>query len=259
MGGGFPSLDPEALDDEDLKEVKETLQHVTNVLLHTRVTLYAVDPTSLAPGMTEITDASQMAFVLAAGDSLAHNSDPLNATEDFDQLGPVTGGRVVRGRNDIARQIAASVDLGDRFYTLSYTPSSSSDAAVQYRRIRVDCLRRVLSATRAGYYSGQTAQEKSAATVTYDLTTAAESSIPLTDSALPSNPIPHPTRPPKLHRPCRRRQPHLEAQARRQRHRLGLYHGRLARRQAQDARPHATGYDRHRPARRRPPRCCPHR
>jgi len=184
-------------DDEDRQVVKDTLQHVTDVLLDTRVTLYAVDPTSLAPGMTEITDASQMAFVLAAGDSLAHNSDPLNASEDFDRLGPLTGGRVVRGRNDIARQIAASVDLGDRFYTLSYTPSSSSDAAVQYRRIRVDCLRPGLTAaTRAGYYSGQTAQEKSAATATYDLTTAAESSIPLNGLSVAVEPDTSPNAPP---------------------------------------------------------------
>ncbi len=197
VGGGFPSLDPEAVDDEDRQVVKDTLQHVTDVLLDTRVTLYAVDPTSLAPGMTEITDASQMAFVLAAGDSLAHNSDPLNASEDFDRLGPLTGGRVVRGRNDIARQIAASVDLGDRFYTLSYTPSSSSDAAVQYRRIRVDCLRPGLTAaTRAGYYSGQTAQEKSAATATYDLTTAAESSIPLNGLSVAVEPDTSPNAPP---------------------------------------------------------------
>src|ERR1039457_5341462 len=71
VGGGFPSLDPESIDGDDLQEVKDTLQHVTDVLLDTRVTLYAVDPTSLALGMTEITDASQMAFVLAAGASLA--------------------------------------------------------------------------------------------------------------------------------------------------------------------------------------------
>jgi VWFA-related protein len=180
VGGGFPSLDPESLDGDDLQEVKDTLHHVTNVLLDTRITLYAVDPTSLAPGMTEITDASQMAFVLAAGDSLAGSSGPFNASEDFNLLGPVTGGRVVRGMNDIAHQIASSVDLGNRFYTISYTPSSSSEDAAEYRKIRVVCLRPGLTATtRSGYYSGQTQQEKSTAAATYDLTAAADSAIPL--------------------------------------------------------------------------------
>lgn len=197
VGGGFPSLDPESIDGDDLQEVKDTLQHVTDVLLDTRVTLYAVDPTSLALGMTEITDASQMAFVLAAGDSLASNSDPFNSSDDFDQLGPVTGGRVVRGRNDIAEQIASSVDLGNRFYTLSYTPSSTSDAAAAYRKIRVVCLRPGLTATtRSGYYSGQTQQEKSAATAAYDLTTAAQGTIPLNGVRVTVEPDNSPNAPP---------------------------------------------------------------
>ena len=197
VGGGFPSLDPESIDGDDLQEVKDTLQHVTDVLLDTRVTLYAVDPTSLALGMTEITDASQMAFVLAAGDSLASNSDPFNSSDDFDQLGPVTGGRVVRGRNDIAQQIDSSVDLGNRFYTISYTPSSTSDAAAAYRRIRVVCLRPGLTATtRSGYYSGQTQQEKSAATAAYDLTTAAQGTIPLNGIRVTVEPDTSPNAPP---------------------------------------------------------------
>jgi len=180
VGGGFPTLDPEALDANDLQEVKDTLQHVTDVLLDTRVTLYAVDPTSTAPGMTEITDAAQMGFVQAGGDLSAGSADPFSASEDFDKLGPVTGGRVVRGLNDVAQQIASSVDLGSNFYTISYTPSSSSEAAAQYRKIRVVCLRAgVTATTRTGYYSGQTQQEKSTASAAYDLSTAAQGAMPL--------------------------------------------------------------------------------
>ncbi len=160
--------------------VKDTLQHVTDVLLATRITLYAIDPTSSAAGMTEITDSEQMAFVQAAGDSLSGNSDPFNASEDFDRLGPVTGGRVVRGMNDVAQQIASSVDLGASFYTVGYAPTSTSESAAAYRTIHVDCLRPGLTVTtRAGYYNEQVQQEKSADTAAYDLTTAAESRIPL--------------------------------------------------------------------------------
>ena len=180
VGGGFPTVDPQALDADDEQEIKDTLQHVTDVLLDTRITVYAVDPTSSAAGMTEITDATQMAFVLGAADSVGGNVDPFNASEDFDRLGPVTGGRVVRGMNDIAEQIASSVELGDSYYTISYTPSSTSEAAAQYRRIKVVCLRAGLTATtRSGYYSGQTQHEKSAAAAAYDLTTAAQSNMPL--------------------------------------------------------------------------------
>lgn len=197
VGGGFPSLDPEALDDDDRQEVKDTLQHVTDVLLDTRVTLYAVDPSNSAAGMAEVTDATQMAFVQATGDSVSGSTDPFNASEDFDQLGPVTGGRVVRSMNDVASQVAASVDLGNRFYTISYTPSSSNEAAAEYRRIRVVCLRPGLTATtRSGYYPGQTQQEKSAVTAAYDLTAAAQGSIPLNAVRVTIEPDKSPEAPP---------------------------------------------------------------
>jgi len=180
VGGGFPSLDPTMLDGDEAQEVKDTLQHVTDVLLDTRITVYAVDPTSLAPGMTEITDTTQLEMAEAGGNDIAGAFDPYNSSEDFDRLGPVTGGRVVRGRNDIAAQIASAIDLGAEFYTIGYSPTSTSEAAGMYRRIHVVCLRPGLTATtRNGYYTQQTQQEKSADTVAYDLSTAAESTIPL--------------------------------------------------------------------------------
>ena len=180
VGGGFPTINPTTIDGDDAQEVKDALQHVTDVLLDTHVTLYAVDPSSTAVGMTEITDSSQAEFLLNAGDALAGNFDPFGANDDFDRLGPVTGGRVVRGRNDIGKQIASSADLGAHYYTISYTPSSSSEAMSQYRKIRVVCLRPGLTATtRSGYYSGETQEEKATATAAYDLTTAAETALPL--------------------------------------------------------------------------------
>ena len=180
VGGGFPTIDPATIDRGDAQEVKDTLQHVTDVLQNTHITLYAIDPSSSSAGVTEITDSVQLEFAEATGDALSGNNDPFGASDDFDRLGPLTGGRVIRGKNDIVRQIAASVDLGANYYTLSYTPSSSSKAAAQFRKIRVVCLLPGLTATtRSGYYSGQTQQEKSAASAAYDLTTAAESPVPL--------------------------------------------------------------------------------
>ncbi|MFY9854059.1 MAG: VWA domain-containing protein, partial [Terracidiphilus sp.] len=180
VGGGFPTINPTTIDGNDAQEVKDALKHVTNVLLDTRVTLYAVDPSSTAAGMTEITDSSQAEFLLNAGDALASNFDPFDANDDFDRLGPVTGGRVVRGRNDIGQQIALSADLGAHYYTVAYTPDSSSEVAAQYRKIRVVCLRPDLTATtRTGYYSGEKQEEKTSASAAYDLTTAAETAMPL--------------------------------------------------------------------------------
>jgi hypothetical protein len=73
-----------------------------------------------------------------------------------------------------------SVELGKSFYTIGYTPSSSSEADVKYRHIRVDCKRAGLTLrTRDGYFVEETRQEKAAATISYDLSNAAESTVPL--------------------------------------------------------------------------------
>jgi hypothetical protein len=92
----------------------------------------------------------------------------------------VTGGRVIRARNDVSQLIDNSIELGASYYTVSYTPSSTAQTAAKYRKIKVVCLRPGLAATtRSGYYSGQTQQDKSAATAAYDLSTAAEGTLQL--------------------------------------------------------------------------------
>jgi VWFA-related protein len=181
VGQGFPSLDPTELETKDQDLVRDTIEHVTDVLLDTRVTLYAIDPTSSAAGMTEITDPTQLEFAQLAGDALTSNADPFASKMDFDRLGPVTGGRVLRGMNDIDKQIAISVDLGTKFYTIGYSPSNASSAARQYRNIHIVCLRPGLTVTtRNGYYTTPPASQRSRGTLIYDLNTAALSSIPLT-------------------------------------------------------------------------------
>jgi len=57
VGGGFPTVDPTSLESHDLQIVQDTIQHITDVLLSTRVTLYAIDPSSSAAGVVEITNA----------------------------------------------------------------------------------------------------------------------------------------------------------------------------------------------------------
>ena len=180
VGGGFPTIDPTQIDGDDALEVKHTLQHVTDLMLDTRITLYAVDPGSTAAGVTEITNPDQAAFVMAAGDALSGNADPFGANEDFDRLGPVTGGVLVRGRNDVSQLIAASVDLGANYYTISYSPANLNEESAQYRKIQVLCLKPGLKATtRTGYYAGAINTRDARADAIYDLTTAAEGELPL--------------------------------------------------------------------------------
>jgi VWFA-related protein len=158
IGAGFPTLAPDALAPAMEKLLRNTLQHVTDELLEARISLYAVDPTTTAAGMTEITDESQLAFTAAAGDGTSRLSDPFDKSLDFDHLAPVSGGRVIRGLNDVDQQIDLSVRLAGSYYTLGYQPKDTTLAEHQYRKIRIVCKRRgttVLSPE--GYYTSPSA------------------------------------------------------------------------------------------------------
>jgi VWFA-related protein len=180
IGGGFPSIDPETLASNDFHEVQDEMKHVTDVLLDARVTLYAVDPTSHAAGMNELTDFQQIAFAQLSGELGSASIDPMNTGGDFDSLGALTGGRVIRTLNNVADQIALSVDYADRYYTIAYSPTNASQDAVKFRHIRVLCTKPgTVVTTRTGYYAGKPTTEDLTQRMAYDLSTAAESSVPL--------------------------------------------------------------------------------
>jgi VWFA-related protein len=196
VGQGFPSLDPDSLSPALRDLMTNTLQHVTDTFLATRITLYAVDPTSTAAGLTEITDQTQLEFSQLAGEAAGRNIDPFNSELDFDRFGPMTGGRIIRGLNDVDKQISASIDLGAQFYTIGYSPSSTSEAAKSFRHITVKCLRPGLTAvTRDGYYPAAPGRERSPDIISYDLNNAATAEIPLTALQVTITRQPHPTKP----------------------------------------------------------------
>ena len=180
VGGGFPSIDPQELTPVANEALRHILQHLTDTLLEDRVSLYAVDPTSSAAGMTEITDPDQAEFAASAAEGLGRDSDPFDKTLAFDHLGPATGGRVLRGMNDIDRQIAQSIAVGSAYYTLGYRPASTNQAPGDFRRIRIVCLRPGLTATtHEGYYPAAAAPLAATRdTIGDDLNQAATSDLP---------------------------------------------------------------------------------
>lgn len=180
VGGGFPTLDPQTIDGSEAEEVHDTIQHVTNILMDAHVTMYAVDPKSMAAGMTEITDETTATVAEQLSDSSTGSLQTYDNGADFDHLAPVTGGRVIRGMNDVAHQISLSVEAGRNFYTIGYSPTSENTNAAKYRHIRVDVRRSgLVLKSRDGYYAEETQQQKAAVTISYDLSTAAESTVPL--------------------------------------------------------------------------------
>ncbi|MDE1162843.1 MAG: VWA domain-containing protein [Acidobacteriaceae bacterium] len=185
VGGGFPTLDPESLAHNDYREVDDTVRHVSNELLDARMTLYVVDPTSSAAGMSEITDFQEMAFAGLMGELPAAQMDPVDTSLGFNTLSMVTGGRTIRNMNNIAHQIAISVNYSAQYYTMSYSPTNKSNDALKYRNIRVVCRRPdAVVTTRKGYYGGTVSAYNAKHELSYDLSTAATSSRPMNGLAL---------------------------------------------------------------------------
>ena len=180
VGGGFPSIDPQMLTPKDQDTIRSTVRHITDVLLETRVILYAVDPSSSAAGMTEITNEMEQDFGLATADSISGSNRSFDAGEDFDRLGPATGGRVIRGLNDVGAQIATAESLGTDFYSIGYTPTSNAETPGRFRKITITSRVSGLTIrTREGYFSEAAQQQTSKESIVYDLSAAAESTVPL--------------------------------------------------------------------------------
>ena len=154
VGRGFESLDLRNEPDHQVKIVKAAAERTVNALRDAHATVYSIDPTlSTKLGTddsveTAITDSN-------AFSSETHNAtDPFDGTISFNTLAPESGGRAFAVMNDIDAEIATSVKEGSSYYSVSYVPSESIDAAHPYRGIDVRVSRpglRVVS--RRGYYS----------------------------------------------------------------------------------------------------------
>ena len=176
-GAEFPSVDPAALTPGTDRALKHMLQRVSDVLLDARASLYAVDPTSTLPTVTEITNPIQLEFAQAT-DGGRRNLDPFDESLDFDRLGPVTGGRVMRGLNDVDREVNESIVAGSTYYTLGYHPSGNSAEPGRFRKITVVCLRPgLIATTHDGYYTTASNATLASDTIGYDLNNAATAAI----------------------------------------------------------------------------------
>jgi hypothetical protein len=83
-----------------------------------------------------------------------NGGDPFSGgTVSFTNFAPSTGGVAFTGRNDLNNVIAEGVARGQEYYTLSYTPSNTSEDAAKFRKIRIVMKDPSLHATtRDGYY-----------------------------------------------------------------------------------------------------------
>jgi VWFA-related protein len=186
VGAGYnKATDLTNMSESDHDRVLAVIQQVMDRMLSARVTLYVIDPAGPIAA-DEVTDQSvDPTQVTSAGTSIGDFGDNLG----FYNFATETCGRVMTGRNDLDAQVAQATAEGTKYYTLSYVPTSTDDAARPYRKIRVlvnDPLLRVI--TRDGYFGGQAAvsavalanKAKQPADVKFDLLNAARTTMAYT-------------------------------------------------------------------------------
>jgi hypothetical protein len=123
-------------------------KRVTQTLLATRVAVYYIDPTAnssatvglMVPGETDDSDT----FV---------DYDPFLADINFNEFAPATGGKIFLSRNDVNNEIASSIDNGNTYYSLSYSPTNANEDAAKFRNIKIKLTNpNLIATTREGYY-----------------------------------------------------------------------------------------------------------
>lgn len=144
IGKGFPNVISANLSTAEEESVERVLRQTVNMLLDARVSVTKIDPTATT--------------TLAAADPYGFSDqgpDPYADGVSFNAVVVQTGGRLYFARNDLDREVAQSVNQGDVFYTLAYTPSAdvTAGSADLYRHIRVAVDREnVTVQTKHGYY-----------------------------------------------------------------------------------------------------------
>jgi len=123
-----------------IQTMDQLTKRLTQTLLETRVTLYHIDPTI------------NEAYSIEADDPDS-DDDPFADGITFNKFATATGGQIYASRNDVDNEIANSIDNGNSYYTLSYSPSNSNEDAAKYRSIKIKLSNPdLIATTREGYY-----------------------------------------------------------------------------------------------------------
>ncbi len=183
VGDGFASVNLSDVGRTSADEIQANIRHLSNVMLHARVTLSIVGPTLKAIQPVTIETQSDSDMMSSGGyDGLSISEGGIK----FAGLAPPTGGRAYGGRNDLDAEIGQSVAAGATYYTISYRPTSASNDPKMYRRIHVDVTRPGLTVqTRDGYFEEPkdtgAPPKISTQQLAFDLNGAAVSSLSYTD------------------------------------------------------------------------------
>jgi VWFA-related protein len=149
VGNGFPSANLVGLEQQQADLIEAAMKRCTARLLAARITMYSINPTASSTSMVEADTPDDL------NSSLDENgSDPFGmGTVSFTNFAPSTGGVAFTGRNDLNNVIAEGIARGQEYYTLSYSPTNTSEDPSKFRNIKIIMKDPTLRATtRDGYY-----------------------------------------------------------------------------------------------------------
>ena len=148
VGVNAPGVDLSTADPVTTQEMNDVVKRVTQTLLATRVAVYYIDPTinsSAIVGIMVPDDSDD-------GDTFVA-TDPFSADINFNEFAPATGGKIFTSRNDVNNEIASSIDSGNTYYSISYSPTNKSEDAAKFRNIKIKLSNpNLVAVTREGYY-----------------------------------------------------------------------------------------------------------
>jgi VWFA-related protein len=149
VGNGFPAANLVGLEQSQADTIEAAMRRCTARLLDARITMYSINPTSSSTSVIEVDTPDDLNSSLDV-----NGSDPFGSgLVSFTNFAPSTGGVAFTGRNDLNNVIADGVARGQEYYTLSYTPTNTSEDSAKFRKIRIVMKDPDLRATtRDGYY-----------------------------------------------------------------------------------------------------------
>jgi VWFA-related protein len=149
VGNGFPSANLVGLPTDEADLIETAIRRMTARLLAARITMYTINPTANSSSTVEADDPEDL-------DQTGTDAGPDPFGEgsvSFSNFAPATGGIAYTGRNDVNNLIGEGIAKGERYYTLSYSPTNKSDDALKFRNIKIVMKDPALHATtRDGYF-----------------------------------------------------------------------------------------------------------
>jgi VWFA-related protein len=149
VGNGFPSANLVGLPTDEADLIETAIRRMTARLLAARITMYTINPTANVSSTVEADDPDDLNQT-----GTDAGPDPFGeGSVSFSNFAPATGGIAYTGRNDVNNLIGEGIAKGERYYTLSYSPTNKSDDALKFRGIRIVMKDPALHATtRDGYF-----------------------------------------------------------------------------------------------------------